>query len=488
MRGRNFVPEKPYRKYLRVSVLSSGIIMLTLDATMVLFALPSIGKGLGISMADVGWVMILYNLFGYCFLVAFGRIGDIVGRRNVFLLGCASFVCFSALNSLALDFWMLLVTRTLQGTSAGMIGASYPALVTVSFPKEETGRAFGSVKTIVAIVAVLGPIISGGITQAIGWRLVFLINIPLGLISVFLCLRLIPESRGTSGEPLDTRGTVLLIVALIPLALFLTQGNARGWTDPAIISFIVIAVAGGWFLGRHLLRFTHPIIDLKLFKIPSFALSNSAALARGICHEIFYYVTPFFLECFLGIHPYRAGIMISIGSGASLLFLYLSGVLSDRIGCTPLEVIGMCITAVSFLLVAVVFSSITITVLVISLILLGIGFGIFNSPNQSSVMSSVPEEHLGLAGGIYGTMRVMGFMIGIPLVSAIMGHWADKRYLLGTSGAALGNPSFEGTVHHVYLLGLTIALLGVGVCLLKYRYRGDTWKKDIKAENRDDPD
>jgi len=450
--------------------------MLTLDATMVLFALPTIGKGLGVSMADIGWVLILYNLSGYCFLVVFGRTGDVVGRRKVFLLGCIIFMCFSALNSLALDFWMLLVTRTLQGTAAGMIGASYPALVTVSFPREETGRAFGSAKTVIAIVAVIGPILSGGIAQVIGWRFIFLVNIPLGLASAFLCLRLIPESKGTPGEPVDIRGTALLIVVFVPFALFLTQGNARGWTNPTIISLAAIAVVGGWLLAGHLRRFSHPIVDLNLFKRPVFALSSTAALARGICHEVFYFVTPFFLECFLGIHPYRAGMIITVGSGASLLFLYLSGTLSDRIGRTPLEVIGMSITALSLLLVAVIFSSITTAVIVTCLILLGIGFGIFNSPNQSAVMSSVPQEQLGMAGGIYGTMKVMGFMLGIPLASAVMGGWADKRYLLGTSSVALGNSSFEAAVHDVYLLGMVIALLAVGVCLLKYRYSGDTWK------------
>lgn len=459
--------------YYQLSAIMLGTTMLTIDISMVLFALPSIATGLGISMISVGWLVILFNTFGYCFMVLFGRLGDLLGRRRIFIYGCGIYVVFAFTAGLAPTYEVLMITRIFQGVAAGMIGANYPALITLSFPAQERGKAFGIAKTATALAAILSPIIGGELITMIGWRFVFFFSIPFGIGSIILCLYLVPESRGSQGEPIDRRGAILILAVFMPLALALSRAGAMGWTHPIILGLFAVSVAAGYIFNKHIRSAAFPLIDLALFRIPNFTASTLAGLFRAISHEIMYYVTPFVLIYYMGMVPSRAGLIMSLGAATSMMVLFYSGIISDRRGCTPLEVTGLVLTAGVFGFFALGSVSLSLEEIIIGLIVIGLGFGFFNTPNHSAVMGSVPKNQLGTAGGTYETFRVIGYFIGIPLVDLVMGKWAVRSRTVITARSGVGSPEFLQAIHYAYLVGLIAALLGLIFCINKFKHKSD---------------
>ncbi|MFW6113944.1 MAG: MFS transporter, partial [Actinomycetota bacterium] len=459
-----------YGKYSALSAILIGQLAGPLDGAMVNVSLPTIGEELGISISATGWVMVIYFLFSASFMVSFGRLGDLAGRRKIFCYGLLIFAASSAAGGLSVNYGMLVTARAVQALGSGMFTATLPALVTSTFPEKERGKALGITSTTVSVSLAVGPFLGGMISGTLGWRYVFFITPVLAVLSASLCRRFVPESHVSYDESMDVYGAFLLLALLAPAILALGQGRYWGWGSPATVGLVLIALCMAWLFARHERSAIYPVIDLKLFRIPTFTLSNLASAASYVAFQAVVFSTPFFLQYYKGMPPQAVGLIVAVANTTSLLFLFPSGILSDRIGTMSLELIGMFFVILCLALLAMAGSELTLLIIILALLSLGAGYGLFRSPNYSAVMGSVPRASLGVAGGVYGTMRHLGLLTGIAMASTMMGEWAVKRQVAEGAGSALNNPSFQAAVRNAYMAGFLVALLGLLLLAIKYFY------------------
>lgn len=462
------MPRKDRATYLALFALLLGQSITAMDVAMVNVSLPSIREDLNISIAGAGWVMIVFFLFTTSFMISLGRLGDISGHKKVFTAGLFVFMAGSLASGLSPGYGFLLCARAVQGLGAGMISSNLPALITAVFPEEERGKALGLAATTISLGLAIGPFLGGLISGTVGWRYVFLVAPVLLPFSIILCYRFVPESQAAEAEAMDIYGAGLILFFFAPATLAMTQARVWGWASPATAGLLIISFAAAWLFVRHEKRAAYPVIELKLFSKPTFTLSNLAYFASFICLQTVLFTTPFFLQYFLEMTPQAIGVVIGIINILPLLLLVPSGILSDRMGTVKLETVGMAFICLALGLLAFAGSSLTLLLVVFSLVLMGLGYGVFCSPNYSAVLGSVSEPRRGVAGGVYSTMRNIGSLTGTAMASSVLGQWAVSISTLRETGGSYANPAFQAAVRHAYLAALLVALVGLLVLTIKY--------------------
>lgn len=362
------------------------------------------------------------------------------------------FLVSSIASGLSPNYGLLLVSRALQAVAAGMISANLSALIMAAFPEEKRGKALGLAATTISLGLAVGPWIGGIISGTLGWRYVFFVTPVLGLVSIILCYGYVPESRVGEDETMDIYGSSLILACLGPATIALTQGRVWGWTSPVTVGLFMLSLASAWLFLRHEKAAAFPVIELKLFSNPDFTLDNLATFISFVCLSAMLFATPFFLQYFLGMSPQGIGLVISFVNAIPLFLLMPSGILSDRVGTIRLEIPGMALICLSLALLALTGSAITPSLVMFSASVLGLGYGAFCSPNYSAIMGSVPESRLGVAGGVYGTMRNLGSLAGILMLfikffyDRFIERWQAITYryfqafcLEGAQGRTFGN-------------------------------------------------
>jgi len=462
------MPRRSRSSYLALFALLLGQCVTAMDVAMVNVSLPSIREDLNISIAAAGWVMIVFFLFTTSFMISLGRLGDISGHKKVFVGGLFCFMAGSLVSGLSLGYAFLLCGRAIQGFGAGMISSNLPALITAVYPEEERGKALGLAATTISLGLAVGPFLGGLISGTLGWRYVFFVTPLLLPLSIIPCLRFVPESQAAGAEAMDIYGAGLILFFFAPATLAITQGRVWGWASPATIGLFAVSLAAALLFVKHERSAPYPVIELKLFSNATFSLSNLAYFACFICLQTLLFTTPFFLQYFLEMTPQAIGVVIGILNMLPLLLLVPSGILSDRIGTVTLETVGMAFACLSLGLLAFAGSSLTLLLVLVSLILMGVGYGIFCSPNYSAVLGSVPEARRGVAGGVYSTMRNIGSLAGTALASSVLGQWAVSVSAVREAGASYTSPAFEAAVRHAYLAALLVAFAGLLVVAVKY--------------------
>jgi EmrB/QacA subfamily drug resistance transporter len=448
-----------------------GQSMTAMDVAMVNVSLPSIRQDLNISITAAGWIMIIFFLFTTSFMITLGRLGDVLGRRKVFEAGLIVFIAGSVTSGLSLNYGMLLCGRAVQALGAGMISSNLPALVAAVFPEEERGKALGLAAMTISFGLAVGPFIGGLISGSIGWRYIFFIAPLLVPASLVLCHRYVPESQTAKAESMDVYGAGLIFFCFAPATLALTQGRIWGWSSPAIAGLLIISFAAAWLFLRHERASAFPVIELKLFSNSTFTLSNLAYFACFICLQTVLFTTPFFLQYFLEMTPQAIGAVIGIVNILPLLLLVPSGMLSDRVGTVKLEAAGMAFVCLSLAVLAFAGSSLTLLIVLVSVVLLGLGYGVFCSPNYSAALGSVPEPRRGVAGGVYSTMRNIGSLAGTAMASSVMGQWAASLATAKDTAGSFTSPAFEAAVRHAYLAAFLVALVGLFMVALRFAGR-----------------
>jgi len=462
--------EKPRGEYSVLAALMLAQFILPLDFAMISVALPTIGEDLNVSISAAGWILIIYYLFAASFMISFGRLGDVRGRRKVYVQGLILFNCGLLMGGLSINYGMLLAARSLQALGAAMFLANLPALATSAFPMQERGKALGLINTTGSVGGAMGPLMGGLLSGTLGWRFVFLFQLVFALPALLLGFLLVPESKLVDGEDMDTYGALLLLAVLAPLSLALSQAKVWGWTSPVVAGLLLISLAAVCLFLRHERKAEQPVMELKLFRVPDFTLSNAAACVAYMAMLAVMFVTPFLLQYFLGLSPQLLGLIMTIAFAVPLLVLAPSGILSDRVGTLPLEMGGLVLIALSTSLLAFTGSSLSVPLVILSLVAMGLGFGIFFTPNYSAVMGTVPAARLGVAGGIYGTMRTMGILTGVAMASSVMGVWATVSPALEGTEGYLNNAAFEVALRNAYLAGFLVALAGLAILLIKVFY------------------
>jgi EmrB/QacA subfamily drug resistance transporter len=458
------------RKWLILTSVSLGSLMATLDGSIVNIALPAIQTDFTIDLTTVEWVVVAYLLVVGSLLLPFGRLGEVLTFKRVYLVGFAIFTLASVCCGAAPNAEGLVAFRVVQGVGAAMLMAMGPAIVAHTFHDRERGRALGLNAISVSIGLSLGPALGGILTQVASWRAIFLINAPIGLLAILWAARVLPAETRGKDESFDVKGAALSGVALFALLLALSDGQEWGWTSPAIAGlFIAFIVLGGAFLLAER-RSIQPMIDLALFRIRPFSagLASVVVAFAGLFTATF--LLPFLLEQGRGFSPIEAGLLLTPVPITMALVAPLSGIASDRFGPRILASAGMAIMALGLMSLTQLPVDFALSDLVWRLVLLGVGQGMFMSPNSSAVLGSVPRPRVGTASGTLAQMRVNGQAVGIALSGAIVAtrlpvHLAEMGG--GAPTAAVRSAALAGAIHDAFVVAALVCCVGIVTSLVR---------------------
>jgi len=364
----------------------------------------------------------------------------------------------------------LIGARVFQAIGAGLLQANSVAIITAAAGPERRGRAIGLQGAAQAIGLSLGPALGGVLIQTLGWRWVFWINVPAGLLGAVLGWLVLPQTRGLRPrQHFDWGGAVLLGPALTALLLAVNEGRRWGWTSPPLLACaiggLVLLAAFVW----HERRTASPLIDLRLFSVPAFTTGNVAGLlSYGILFALFF-LLPFDFERGYGHTPLAAGLLLTTVPLALGVVAPLSGRLSETVGARPLTVTGMALVAVALLALAVLLTgqSATLPLVIGALVVFGVGQGLFTAPNNSAIMGAAPPERLGVAGGVLNVTRTLGTSLGVAIatvvfasrLSALAGH-AIRTAQAPRAFVLVG-------VRYTLLLFAAVALVAAGISLVR---------------------
>jgi EmrB/QacA subfamily drug resistance transporter len=442
------------RKWWVLIAVGVGTFMTALDGSVVNTVLPVISRTFGTNVAAVEWIVTVYLLVLSGLLLSFGRLGDMRGHKGVYVAGFGLFVIGSALCGIAPSVPALIAFRGAQALGGAMLAANAPAILTGNFPASQRGRALGLQATMTYLGLTTGPSLGGWLTSQFGWRTVFYINVPVGLLAVALSMTLIPRDRPAErAGHFDLAGAITFMAGLVALLLVLNQGGEWGWASVPIVTLLLAAAL---FLAVFIAierRVQSPMLDLSLFRVRLFSASVGSAVLNYICLYSIVFVMPFYLIVGRGLSPAQAGLFLTAQPLVMAIAAPLSGALSDRIGSRLLSTGGMLILSGGLLLLSHLGPDTSAAYIAISLAIAGLGTGIFISPNTSALMGSAPRQRQGIASGILATARNMGMVLGVGLAGAI---YTSLLKIGGSSGAA----AVASAAGAALLAACAVALLG----------------------------
>jgi DHA2 family methylenomycin A resistance protein-like MFS transporter len=418
-----------------------GYFFVLLDVTVVNVALVSMASDLGTSRDGLQWVVDGYALVLASVMLSAGDIGDLIGRRRVFLGGLLAFGASSVICALAPSVAVLVGARALQGIGAAAILPTSLAIINHAFAgSEDRTRAIGLWAALGSLALVAGPLAGGVLVDAIDWRAIFWLNVPLVAIAVVLTLVLVEESSDPSERSVDLRGQLLAMGALAGIVFFLIEGGRLGWASPAVILALVVAVACAVAFVRTELRLREPMLQLGYFRDRTFSAANagSGLMNLGTLGALFAF--SIYLQQGEGESPFEAGLHILPWTGTLAVFAVLGGQFTQRFGPRLPAGLGLGLTGVSFVVVALLPSQAG-AIALIALGVAGVGLGIATPALVSGATAAVPAPRAGMAAAVNNTARQAGGAIGVALIGAIAGI----RVAMGVAGGIL-------------LLGATIAL------------------------------
>jgi EmrB/QacA subfamily drug resistance transporter len=458
------------RKWLILTSVSLGSLMATLDGSIVNIALPAIQTDLRVDLTSIEWVVVAYLLVVGGLLLPFGRLGEVLTFKRVYLIGFTIFTLASVCCGASPTVAALVTFRVVQGVGAAMIMAMGPAIVARTFPAGERGRALGLNAVSVSVGLSLGPALGGILTQVATWRAIFLINAPIGLLAILWAARVLPAEKPGHGQSFDVRGAALSGVALFALLLALSEGQQWGWASPPIVGLLIaFVILGAAFIAAER-GSLQPMIDLALFRIRPFSagLASVVVAFSGLFTATF--LLPFLLEQGSGFSPIEAGLLLTPMPITMALVAPLSGLASDRFGPRVLASAGMAIMAGGLLSLTQLPVSFALPDLIWRLVLLGLGQGLFMSPNSSAVLGAVPRARLGTASGTLAQMRVNGQVLGVALSGAIVAtrlpvHLADLGG--GAPTAALSRLALAAAIHDAFVVAAVVCCVGIVTSLVR---------------------
>jgi len=444
----------PRAAWLTVATVSVGAFMGQLDASIVNIGYPTLQGTFHASLGAVQWVGLSYLIVLIAAVAAVGRISDMLGRKLLYTYGFVVFGVGSGLCAVAPDLIALDAFRVLQAIGAVMLQANSVAIITASLSRDRLGRGIGIQGTAQALGLAFGPIVGGLLIGLGGWRLIFLVNMPVAVLGVVTSWLFVPRSRDLSErEPFDWLGLTLFVPGLVALLLALSFGNERGWNSPEVILLLVISLGtAGLFVLREL-RTRYPLIDLGLFHRRRFSIGVATGLASFLVLFGVLFVTPFYLERSHGFSAAAAGALLTVLPLAMAAIALLAGRAVDRLGARPLTILGMLITAAGL---AVAAAHPTIGTLVVALVLAGLGIGMFTPSNNASVMASVPRQRIGVASGVVNLTRGLGTALGLSLTALV---FADA--IQGGKSASATRDGFTRSLILLSIVALAAGLLSL---------------------------
>lgn len=429
------VRNRPGAHWLAVATVCVGAFMGQLDASVVTLALPTLQSTFHTSVAAVSWVGLSYLLVLVATVAAVGRFADMVGRKLLYVYGFIVFIVGSALCGLAPSLPVLDGFRAFQAVGAAMLQANSVAIIVLAVPRTALGKAIGIQGAAQALGLAMGPSVGGLLVAAGGWRLIFFVNVPVGILGVIAGLVFIPRSRHLQErEPFDWAGLAMFFPGVVALMSAISFGNSKGWTSPLIVGLFALSLALGVAFVNWERRTDSPMLDLTLFRRLPFTIGISSGLLSYLVMFGVLFVVPFYLERGLAAGSAQAGLELMVMPLALGVAAPISGRLADRVGSRPLTAGGMALVAAGMAVLGVVRPS-TAGFLVL-LVVVGAGLGLFTPPNNAAIMASVPAQQTGLASGVLNMTRGMGTALGLATTSLVFGMTGGQSFLQAQVGHA----------------------------------------------------
>jgi len=440
-----------------------GTFMTALDISVVNTVLPVIGQNFNQALTNVEWIVTIYLLVLSGLLLSFGRLGDMRGHKTIYLSGFGIFIIGSLLCGLAQSVWALTVFRGLQALGAAMLASNSPAILTKSFPAEQRGQALGLQATMTYLGLTVGPSLGGWLASLYGWRVVFYINVPVGLVFIWLSSHFIPsDTVHQQVEKFDYLGALTFLLGLGALLLGLNQGEEWGWTSVPILALLASAVL---LLAAFIYvegKIRYPMLDMSLFKKLSFSTATASAVINyiGVYSNIF--LMPYYLIQGRGYTAAQAGLILSAQPLVMAVVAPISGTLSDRIGTRLPAVIGMAILSAGLFLLSRLGAQSDIRSMMLALAVIGFGTGAFISPNNSALMGSASKSRQGIAAGILATARNFGMVLGVGIAGAIFTTvLAHETAASNTPLGTVQNGAIFNALGMSFLVAAIITIFGV---------------------------
>ncbi|RXA21902.1 MFS transporter [Methanosarcina sp. MSH10X1] len=433
------------------------------DGSAVNIALPVLGAEFRMDAIALSWVATAYLLSSALFLVPLGKIADIYGRKKIFLYGIAVFSLSSLVMTMVSSTEMLIGVRVIQGIGSAMIFGTGVAIVTSVFPPGERGKALGVYITAVYIGLSIGPLLGGAMTQYLGWRSIFFVNVPIGITAILLILwKIKGEWAECKGEKFDLTGSVIYGAAVVAVMYgFSVLPELKG----AVL--IAVGILGVIIFALYELRIPSPVLDITLLtKNRIFAFSNLSALINYSATFAVTFLLSLDLQYTKGFTPANAGSILIVQPIVMALVSPVAGRLSDRIEPRIVASVGMAFTALGLFLLIFLTETTPIRYLIVILIVLGIGFGLFSSPNTNAIMSSVDKKFYGVASGMNGTMRLLGQMLSMGIAMMIF------AIIIGPVEITPEYYSrFVLSLHYAFILFTVFCIIGIFASLVRGKSR-----------------
>ncbi|MEJ8635594.1 MFS transporter [Streptomyces sp. MS2.AVA.5] len=458
------------RRWIALAIVMTAAFMDLVDVTIVNIAIPSIERDLGASFGAIQWITAGYALAFAAGLITGGRLGDIYGRKRLFLIGITGFTLASALCGFAANEEMLVASRLLQGATAALMVPQVLAIIHATFPAHERGKVFGMFGAVIGLGAVSGPLLGALLTQwnlfGLEWRPIFLINLPVGIAGLILGRKYITESRAPKALRLDLIGVVLVTLGLLMLIYPLTRGRELGWPlwgHLCMAGSLLVFGACVAYEKHKTRRDGSPLVELSLFRVKSFAAGIAVQLTFGIVCGVFFLVWTLYMQIGLGWSPLRAGltgvpfsIAVSAAAGISVQKLV------PRFGRKVLQAGAVTMAAGMLLYIweaGRYGTAIHSWQMMLPLVVMGLGMGLIVAPLTDAVLSDVPHEHAGSASGLINTTMQMGNALGLGLVSVVFFGSIDDRIAPSAVGNAFGEAFQNSLWWAVGVLGLIFLVM-----------------------------
>jgi len=392
-------------------------------ASSVNIALPSLGKELSMDAVTLGWIATAYLLSSATFLVPFGRIADIYGRKKIFICGIVIFTLSSLFAGMASSTTMLISFRVLQGIGGAMLAGTAVALLTTVYPANKRGRVLGINVAATYIGLSIGPVLGGVLTQHLGWRSIFFLSALLGLAVIGVVLwKLKGEWTGAKGERFDFAGSIIYSLGLVALVYGFTLLPAMSG-----VWLIVGGIIGLSAFTRWEMRTRSPVLDISLFRNSrAFTFSNLAALINYSATFAVSFLISLYLQYLKGFNPETAGLILVAMPAMQAIFSPLAGRLSDRIEPRLIASAGMALTTVGLIIFIFLNEETPLAFIIGNLILMGLGFALFSSPNTNAVMSSAPKMAYGVASATLATMRQIGMVLSMGVAMLLFALYMGR--------------------------------------------------------------
>ena len=418
--------------------IAMAIFLGTIDGSIVNVALPTLVDEFDTTFALTQWVVLAYMLTQATLTLGFGRLGDMVGKKPIFTTGFVVFTTGSVLAGLSPTIGWLIAARVVQAVGAAMIFALGFAITTEAFPPTERGRALGINGTMVSLGIMAGPIVGGLIIEATDWRWIFFVNLPIGIIGTISAMRFIPNTKPRGGQRFDFAGAVAFFFGLLGFLLGLTLGQEAGFTAPAVLGLLGVSIISfvAFVAIEH--RVDQPMLDLTLFRRQDLSVNLVTGFVAFFAISGLLLLAPFYLTDVVGLSPSEIGLVLGAIPITMGIIAPLSGSLSDRIGTRSVTVTGLAIMTAGYVLAAGLLDGVALLGIIVVGLIIGLGMGVFQSPNNSAILGSVPPERLGVTSGVLAINRMTGTVTGIAVLGTL---WAARTVAYAGGGTAADAPA-----------------------------------------------